>query len=109
MATNILSNKNLATPGVFYSSEISNAVNADIQAVLSAGATGQVKYSIERKTANGDWRPARGASNEPLVFTTVGDVEEGLTLVGLNAYAVRVKVEIFGGTGTLNLEYEDIS
>lgn len=109
MATNILSNQSLATQAVVYSTAVPSVIYIDIQAILSNGATGQVKYTIQRKTANGAWRTARDPYGVALQFSTVGDVQEGITLDGLYAYEIRVKVEILGGAGTLNLEYEIIT
>jgi len=106
MATNILSNRSLIAPAIVYTSEVDSVSNIDIQAVLSADAVGQVKYTIQRKTANGDWRTARDENNAPLEFATINALEEGINIVGLNAYKIRVKVEILGGAGTLNIEYE---
>lgn len=108
MATNILSNQALTSAAVVYSSEISDINNIDIQAILSAGATGQVKYTIQRKTTNGDWRTAKDEAGQPLTFTTSGDIEDGINIIGINAAKLRVKCEILGGTGTLNIEYESV-
>jgi len=108
MATNILADNSLVA-GVAYSSEILNVSDIDIQAILSAGATGKVNYSIERKTANGSFRQAKDSNGLPLSFSTEGAVQDGINISGLNAYAIRVKVDKIGGTGTLNIEYESIA
>lgn len=107
MATNILLNQTMAA-GVVYSSEISNVSNIDFQAIPSAGATGRVNYTIERKTANGSFRTAKDENGYPLQFSTDGETQDGINIAGLNAYAVRVRVDKIGGTGTLSLEYESI-
>lgn len=107
MATNILSNQNLAA-GVVYSAEVLNISNIDIQAILSSGTTANVNYTIERKTANGAFRTAKDENGFPLAFSTKGDIEDGINIAGLNAYAIRVKVDVLEGAGTLNLEYESI-
>lgn len=108
MATNILSNKAYTAQEVVYSSEVSNVSNIDICTVLTAGATGQIKYTIQRKSANSGWRTATDDKGDPLEFRTNGATDNGINVIGLNAYAIRVKIEILSGTGTLNLEYESI-
>jgi hypothetical protein len=107
MATNILLNQTMAA-GVVHSSEISNVTNLDVQAILSEGATGKVNYTIERKTENGSFRTAKDENGFPLQFSTVDDIQDGINIAGLNAYAVRVRVDKLGGTGTLSLEYESL-
>lgn len=108
MATNILSAQSLAAAATVYTEEVSSVSNIDIQAILSTGATGQVKYTVQRKTENGNWRTARDQNNQPLEFNTVNDTDEGINMAGMNAYAIRLKVEIYGGSGTLNIEYESL-
>lgn len=108
-ATNIKTNLTLAE-GIYYSDEIASATNLDIQAILSAGATGQIKYTIQRATTNGAWRDAKDDAGKVISFVTINDVQDGVNLVGLNAAKARVKIEVtHGSTGTLNLEYESIS
>lgn len=110
MATNILSAKtyNGQEASPTYTSTVSSVSNIDIAAILTTGSTGQLKYTIQRKTANSDWRDAVDEHNQVLSFSTFGDVDNGINIAGLNAYAIRVKVEIISGAGTLNIEYESI-
>ena len=108
MATNILSNKAYNGQEVVYSSEVASVNNIDITAILAANSTGQIKYTIQRKTANSEYRDAKDENGNVLSFTTVGDADDGINIAGLNAYKIKVKVEILSGAGTLNLEYESI-
>lgn len=108
MATNILANKAYTVQEVVYSSAVSNVSNIDISAILSAGSTGQIKYTIQRKTANSDWRTAKDDKGGPLEFSTLNAESDGINIAGLNAFSLRVKVEILSGAGTLNIEYESI-
>ena len=108
MATNILSNKAYNGQEIVYSSEVSSISNIDIAAIISAGGTGQIKYTIQRKTANSDWRDAVDENGVVLDFRTIDAKPAGINIIGLNAYKARVKVEILGGAGTLNIEYESI-
>ena len=109
MATNILSDHDLATEGVFYSTEVENVYDIDIQAIFSTGATARGKCTVMRKTANGAYRTATDNNGNPLEFLLSGATPEGINIAGLNARYMKIKVEIFsGGEGTLNLEYESI-
>lgn len=108
MATNILSNHAYTTQEVIYSSEIASAQNVDISAIVTGASAGQIKYTIQRKTANSGWRTARDERGAALEFLTVGPTTEGINMAGLNAYALRVKVEAISGAGTINLEYESL-
>jgi len=107
MATNILTQVYTAQ-AVVYSSTISNVYNIDIAAILTPGSTGQLKYTIQRKTANSAWRNAKDENGNIIEFSTVNEAADGINIVGLNASSVRIKVEIISGAGTLNLEYESI-
>lgn len=108
MTTNILSGQSLASPATVYTTELENVTYVDIQAIPSEGATGQVNYTVQRKTTNGAWRTATDPYGVPLKFSTVGDENGGITLDGLYARYLQVKVEILGGSGTLDIETEII-
>jgi len=108
MATNILANHAYTAQEVVYSSEIASAQNVDIAAKVTGPGAGQVKYTIQRKTANTDWRTARDENGESLTFTTIGATTEGLNIAGLNAALLRIKVEVISGAGTINIEYESL-
>jgi len=108
MATNILSAHAYTTQEVVYSSEIASAQNVDIAAKVTGTGAGQIKYTIQRKTANTDWRTAKDENGAPLEFATVGATTEGLNIAGLNAALLRVKVEVISGAGTINIEYESL-
>lgn len=98
----------LATPGLYYSDEMENVTYVDIQAIPSVGATGQVNYTVQRKTTNGDWRTATDPYGVALKFQTVNAENGGITLDGLYARYLRVKIEVLGGTGTVTVETEII-
>jgi len=108
MATNILSAHAFTTQEVVYSSEIASAQNVDIAAKVTGTGAGQIKYTIQRKTANTDWRTARDENDNALEFSTIGATSDGLNIAGLNAYALRVKIEVLSGAGTINIEYESL-
>lgn len=108
MATNILLNKAYDGQEVVYSSEISEVSNIDFSAILSEGSTGQIQYTVQRKTANSAWRDAVDDRGGKLQFKTVNAAADGINIVSLNAYKCRLKVEILSGEGTLNIEYESL-
>lgn len=112
MATDILTVNgpiDLSVEGTYYSDELENIVDIDIQAVFSAGATARGKCTVTRKTANGAYRVAKDTDNNPLTFPLNGEIPDGINITGLNARYLQVKIEIYaGGAGTLNLEYESI-
>ena len=72
MATNILLNKAYNGQEIAYSSEVLSVSNIDISSIMTAGSTGQIRYTIERKTANSAWRTAKDDKGAPLTFTKIG-------------------------------------
>jgi len=108
MATNILLNKVYTAQEVVYTSEVSNVGNIDISTIISTDGTGQIRYTIQRKTANSGYRDAVDENGQKLQFSQEGAGTEGINIVSLNAAKMRIKVEVLSGSGTLNIEYESI-
>lgn len=100
----ILTNYNLAG-GNTRSSSITSPTFLDLQVLLGT-VVGRVSFYLERKQSTGDWIQVRKEDGSPIVFHTLKEVEDGIS-VALNGaasvYSVSVKPSP-AATGTLTID-----